>query len=653
METTTGGKNILSKILGDYYYHSIKSFFTCCFEQRGKKKRYVAFVTRRCYCMAYLFYEEYRQERQDSKESYEAPVFLTNGNLFHLTKEIAEKYVSPTDSLEEIPEIWIVDDMMNYGRALYETLDKFKTIFKKAIKAQSKTEEEAERCVADFVRRYVKIKVYAKKKQPNILDISEERSLSSELSLSPEMWNDLSIRFAEAVSCSDIANAAMVISKRSEELPKEKGKWISVNGSYRDREAKTFTLPILNNGLYKCVCVVRYLKKIDENDKIIYRAVPFVLFPEMSINEFEDLWDKIVGRIKDKIGNKGYCGSLNTMFLTEKNPYTNQTQIKEKILEFLQAYIGLVLLHDLESETASCEQYDYQKLSWNYVLYESDNWTDSNRECAEFLKILCKNENDCIIPISDFIEIMERCRSSFSNWNNAQDIKKELPLDEIEATIYEKSMKAEKFAKNVIRHLDQAYTSLKADMHANRGVLLSELISEILEIAKYKVSVEKIIALLLQMADEGVLSILYGKKGENKLYARIADQARILEPRKNYVHLDALEAIQKDYENLALREEQVENEIRDYITNLRTLSGEQVQKEAQQLYVFWKMVNHTEKYSDWSIGLNRHFKLETHGNKNLYKEDISKEVELWNQKKKYSERCRDTLGSVSNYRRMY
>jgi hypothetical protein len=214
-------------ILGQNSFDGLKSFFRKIMkEQQNKKMCCVAFITRRCFCLAHIFLQILKQDffystdrskfllLQGKDENKGNVTLMTDTALVNYGWKIGQKIariaaddnaMPGRDELTYLPDIVLVDDAISYGRALTGVMESFQRKIEEGVCSYfeekrikeprdfEKEERRAQLLREDYLKNRVEIHIYAEKKQTKVLGMLHQRLLTTYERMDPPYWNDLSV----------------------------------------------------------------------------------------------------------------------------------------------------------------------------------------------------------------------------------------------------------------------------------------------------------------------------------------------------------------------------------------------------------------------------------------------------------------------------
>ena len=578
-------EGITYQILGQRYftafYNYFKFFFTDIADFNDKKneseknaagteKTYVAFITRRCSCLAYVFWKILGKENRNfgknsdiNLESMSGVWYLTDSALINKGREIGRMLL---EGNEHLPKIMLVDDAVSYGRTITGIMEQFEKQVMKCIEAEpdQSLRKKAKQRFGKYRQQSIAIYVYAEKKQMNLLKPQDSEILRSKISLPHYQWNDLSNRISELMININTANTAVVFSQGiktaavSPDQWKPNG-WIKVNWEYRGHHDVIFYYPISISGEgYQCICSVRCIECSVIDD---YRLIPAVFLPPMTEKQLEKLEKRIFEKLKN--------GALGGVSCKKYAGYDTFEEWKEKELrhltlqsrfDFVTMYFSCCTLKIFEKEAgiefSAGKNYDSEKILWNYsdndMRYQaakrfiSDRETDillSKQEIRDILGNLSVENT-----VFDLLSKSENTETGITSKADRESINRSL-----ENHLFELGMKSEKHAYEALfseSKLGQ-YTlkSLQNCKYYSFDTFFKDLYRRIRKDKRNDYSWYEILSSILQMEDAGMLSIVSScaetKAGIIKPEVKICEQAPSAMICRYLDHIDILAAAEQ------------------------------------------------------------------------------------------------------------
>jgi hypothetical protein len=429
--------SIAEAILGSDTYQGLYTFFKNIIQREEKdgETYYIAFITRRCSCLAHLFLRILKGENYSSENvSGRCNVkLLTNTALVNFAWKIGQKIVSiamkrehkeysgtsekggADDTIEHLPYVILVDDAISYGRTLSGVLDGFEKVLDQAISAyrsawEGITNEQIElidRLRENFLKNRIRVRIYAEKEQTKLLSSSTAQILTCEKKMNHYRWNDYSVRLTELVSNADVANTAFVLSAGANAVPKDFAEWASVWDAHKSEYAGHEQTVFLFKPVKRAICTVRYIQcGVNTN----YRVVPFVILPELTESSFLELENKVISDIQDKL--RVYDGKTDSTGELELKKHLCHQTMRSR-LEFVTMYLSTSLLKIFVQQIGEIDSksFDLEKIITNYA---------DCREKMGLLRLLVtafapENSADLLYGEDELIGILNELPAHFSD----------------------------------------------------------------------------------------------------------------------------------------------------------------------------------------------------------------------------------------------
>ena len=621
-------KESTEMILDKQYFEGFSMFFNQLFDQAQNKNTYLAFVARRCSCLACIFLQILGKQNKDISER-----FLTDNSLLNFGASIGRRLAREQSYTEELPRIILVDDMLSYGRAVMNTLNKFKEKIDTAMSERGIPEEKRHELIEEYFYRKVSVRVYAEKDQATLLPVAYRKIITGNIVLERSLWNDLSIRLSELLLNSDVANAAFVMTadipknqekifekqkKRLEE--KEPSQWIHLENTYRKRTLDVYFRPIPSRDNCKLLASVRCTRSVGDT---AYRLSPFVFFAEPLSEVTLIKLEQFLFENREE----GYDAKYASL-------YTRQNR-----LEFVTMCISQTILSDFLREvgfspakkgTVSVIPYDYdrEKVSWNFKSLDMSllvkNFLSENMRRAFAIDDLCQLFfKESRFPLEAPVSITRKQMiAEFENVlfhlsisgeveaYNAASRRVRPPQSSIDL-LYSRMQKGSvpEFIHFIWERMMERYKG--DDFVADRGM------------GERPATMFDLIAVMFQMMDAGMMSVVSRDSGGLRQEIRICEQAMALCPRRNYCHLDVLQDISDtNWYSREGRRRVYLGRYSEAINRVTTNScvrvdrlneiGVSVSATAEELVDFLEQLEQAgQKCSDWFLGLCRHFYIDT------------------------------------------
>lgn len=656
MEQQLSGQEQISKsILGSNYYMGVFAFFQAILRRNHKDIIYISFITRRCSCLAFLFLQFFVKPQSSElkltgvgedtlKISYADKeldcALLTDGALITLGWKIGQQ-IYQTQNCSELSEITLVDDSISYGRSLTNVLDRFTakmrdSIEKAAMKDSSPDFDSKLQGALAEMERYrsskIHVCVYAEKDQTALLPPLYQtmlqngfQALGQRLRLPHYQWNDYSTRLSELINCSDIANAAFVISVGVNGETEAPSGWETVDWHYQEHHQRTYfvPLPAANSDQYSAVCSVR---RIECGAEHRYRLIPFLFMPKLSMQQLNELERRVFDRLYE--------------FDIIPKPYAElHTALEEQLtlrsrLDFVTTYLSHSILcaFDPELPTWDDAHCDRWKIMWNYNQIEL-NESDSNKvRLTAVLTQLCQKKNreallsmeelqgwirdlNCQAPFIENQQKMPICQKieDQSLWNELlEEFLFELAID-VEQEAHNTVMSNVRPGSYTLQSLNSRRYQNFSDFQKQFKTFLSGALERRNISGLRELSTLELLSAILMLMDSGAMAVVsdvdeYTKCSTPQI--RLCEQAMASQPRRFFLHLDALFKLEKQN---WLSEEQKQAYLQGYTQRLEAAHligyGEAAALAKQLLHFYNQMRQGAQKINYWAVGMNRHFKV--------------------------------------------
>ena len=602
------------------------------------EKIYVTFITRRCSCLAYVFWRILSEQDQDCGKNSDInlkPVsgvlYLTDSALINKGWEIGRMLL---EGKEYLPKIILVDDAVSYGRTITSIMEQFEQQVMKCIESETdrSLKEKAKQRFEKYRRQNIDIYVYAEKKQTNLLKPQDSEIFRSQVRLPHYQWNDLSNRVSELMTNTNIANSAFVFSHGINKITISPDQWkpsdwIKVDWEYRGHHEIMFYYPIsASDKGYQSICSVRCMECSVIDD---YRLIPFVFLPPMTEKQLEQLERRIFEKLKDgvaeRVTGKEYIERYDTFEKWKEKELSNLTL--QSRFDFVTMYLSCSTLRIFEEEVGigffEEENYDSEKILWYYgdtdMRYQaakqiiSDRKADilfSKQEIRDSLsQVSVKNIDLALFYKSENMEAEIKSKVAQKNINRY-----------LENYLFELAMESEKSAYEAVfseSKLGQ-YTlkSLQNSKFYALDAFFKDLYERIHKDKKNNYSWYEILSSILQLEDAGMLNIISSctemKNGQNiiQLEVKICEQAPSAMICRYLDHIDILTAAEQ---KTGLSAEEVIPVFNRYCIRVKEKDSDEKYKEDSS-DMAKNMVSCIELLSDagqkliyWSAGLKRHF----------------------------------------------
>ena len=611
----------LKMLLGAYYDELYWFFQTCIsrsFSPQISGNRYIAFTTRRCYCLAYLFYRVFQAEHINDanwKDKLSKCVFLTNSSLSSLAEVLVAQ--DGTLKMNEVAEILIVDDSINYGRATLEMMDTLKESLRSALEAFSSDVNKISTEIDFFLNTRVFIRVYAKKDQTDILPLDYQQHLTVSEVMTSVRWNNFSICLSETVYNTDVVNAAFVLSAGVHKLPDSEVMsfcgWQEINSRYQDHDERVFFYPIFSDNLCRAVCSVRCFRCVGGDYP--YRIVPFVFLPEFS--EDADGEHGTLTVIKMFIEDRLRKHSVSSAFQALQEFFSYRS--KRKLAEFLTLFLSLCALRQL-FDTFSLDwpeehAFDCEKLSWNYA-------TKSNDAAKEWLSDLCQAP-EALANFDEISNLLQTAGLHMDFWSKeftASADPAQQMITDLEDDLFRLAVALDRNAYQIIASRLSSRYAVRRQLDTDRRIVFYDFVCEYMERhPSTRGNLLGLLALILNVMDVGCMSIVLKRGTEEhhgkRQYIRICEQALPLWPRRYYCHLEVLKWILLRYENTYEMRPVVQTMLEAYVKKLRDRKIDKTPNLSNKLLAFWEILITAPRIAaDWDIEINRHFSIQKANN---------------------------------------
>lgn len=616
-------------ILGKAYYDGLTNFFSRILTTSspngatGAATVYIAFITRRCSCLFYLYLLNNRRcyDKERTSLSFDIPSFfeiMTESALVDAGRRIGEE-ISEVSSVSDLPSLILVDDSISYGRALNSVLNAFLHGARQSIQEKTKSNKmpAAMERLSLFLRQNVKIRIFAEKAQTKLLKGNYQDLLESEVVLPSDQWNDFSTRLSELVHCSDIANAAFVMSvgTKKQELPLEP--WKNLDWSYRGFSENVFYRPVLGRDGYSLVAFAT-IRRIRSTSNHFYRLVPFLLLPQMAESVFESL--------EEAVFNQLYAANVIPEGYQTMRPRLSRYVSTATRTSFVTTYLSHSMLVEAIPSVLDHPPMDWDEIKINWTYYElikeriipgtllSDLQKKNNRVALLSFKK--------IEELLSSLKIETPITARYRELSDVPEEEKQQAWNQVfEEFLFKLAIKSEAFAHQTVTARFRPGDSTLLSSHLQRyrflRAFLQELESFLLESHPDKVgtlSTPELFAVMLQMMDASAMAVVSDETEGDKETShqiRICEQALAAIPRRFYAHTDLIQFIQS---NRWMRDGQIEQLIQFYLEKLSS-NGQMLEPEQEKLSrglreYLRKLDESSLKTSYWTLGINRHFTID-------------------------------------------
>ncbi len=648
-------KGVAEEILGIRYFRELEDFFVPFFDgvekgdtddlEMNYEKVYIAFITRRCSCLAYIFlqmfHESYEQSGQEKSISMVYPltntkqndnvVFLTDNSLINKGWDIGQSLLdcaSGQEKLSSLPEIIIADDSISYGRAITSVMNQLEEQVLKSIESadDKKMQEAAKLLWAEYKRHHISIQVYAKKDQTNLLKEPYAEIVKSAVTLPHYQWNDLSNRICELINNTNTANAAFVFSQgisdevgEPDEWTKPEG-WQKMDWTYREHRQVVFFYSIPENeSQYKAICSIRCVECSVKNS---YRLIPFIFLPRLTVAQMEKIEEKIFKRLRDS-GKFEDC-EIPRDFVSLKKQELEHITLRSR-LDFVTMYLSLSALNAFQTEAGigagNCQDYDLDKVLWNYsetplknkiARQLVDDITNEGKMLFSIEEIEALFNDLDIIPIP-FTSIVVKPEREISYQEKINECAEEYLFElgiEIERAAHEAVLSKSRLGEYTLHSLDERRFN-------PIFVFLQNLAEKVrtLDIKDY--SEFELLAVILQMMDAGMMSIASVRiewEGDEKYEVwqkvRICEQALSTLPRRFLYHADVLLLLER---SSWMKKDGIIRYLKRYCDSLHEknlISDRESEELPEALASFAEVMKQAgQKITYWTVGLKRCFSI--------------------------------------------
>lgn len=573
-------KSVAQKILGERYYDDLWNFlqpFLIEGKDEGTESQAInkltLFVTRRLSCLADIYIRINGCTLPKNRR------YLTNSALINAANWVAKQIA---DKNEPVPTIEVVDDSISYGRAIVNILDVFKLKLIDYLKAHGVQNAEAE--AEAYIRDRVSVHIYMRKMHGTLLPQEYRSNLSAVRKEEDYVWNDFSNRVSELISNADVANAAFVLSAGLNAIPESCGGWTRIETEYHKKKEWVFFKKIgkKENGSI-AIAAIRCFRC--SGSDMPYRIVPFIFLPELDREKLDWIENKSI--FLDNV-------ALKPIICLNKDMY-RQTNTLRSRQEFVTMYLSQSLLLDFceKSGISQCnnagmydlEQYDTQKVEWNYddLLPIGENRRTllkpehlNNRElwlsADEIEAIFAERFTELAIPeevfgkqtsdltpedINRFVELYENY--VFECGVQAEQEAKELIEKPYRPTVWQCAAKDPDRRRSFKVVLEEMLKLLNAaknpEWKRNFTEMLNEM-SEYIEQKYFDIDLFHFLGYTLQMMDAGLISVVERVKEEfserdsvkMEQQVRTCEQALAILPKRCYDSIDVAGAVNEEFD---------------------------------------------------------------------------------------------------------
>lgn len=648
-EVYTDLKEITGEILGNNYFQAFKSYFKSFFsnldveqqEIAKDQKLYIAFITRRCSCLAYIFLQILREEKDSQINSYTNSVFgsdvtyLTDNSLINKGWEIGKLLLKKEENL---PRIILADDSMSYGRAITSIMGQFENQVLKAIEeeADESLKQDAKQRFSEYRQRNISIRVYAEKKQTNLLKPQDAEILRSEIILPHYQWNDLSNRISELINNVNIANAAFVLSRGVNDQGVSPDQWNpegweKVDWEYQDHHQTVFFYPVsAGSGKYRAVCSVRCIEcgTIDS-----YRLIPFVFLPALTKKQVEKMEERIFERLCSvsadpdeslQDNNAGYVSAVKyTTFEKLKKNELEHVTLRSR-LDFVTMYLSFCMLNVFEEQTGigpgDEERYDTEKVLWNY--------SDTQLRYEIVKRLILKDRTIAVFTQSEIVEILSSLDTTSFMEDLSLDKDQEEPEEQkirqsrinqyLEEYLFELGMSVERAAHEAVLSRSKLGQYTLGSLQKRRYNPFYFFFADVQKLLRKKeihiCFVYELLSSILQMMDAGLMSIASIRMDESQgigvgQEVRICEQALSVLPRRYMDHADVLMLVER---RSSLQNKETLSYLKEYCSRAKDSnlleSSEDAETMAEKMLDYVEILRSAaQKVNYWTVGLKRQF----------------------------------------------
>lgn len=652
----------MTNILGDEYYIGIERFLKPSVFAEGeslgdngspKVQKLVVFMTRRLSCLAYLYMRREIKYQQPSNVRY-----LTNSGLINAAEWVAEQL---SDEKAQWPKIEIIDDSLSYGRAIVNILNIFKNTLEQCL--MKRIGNSCEEIIKKYIKGFVSIRIYMGKERNDLLPDAYKDILNIARREEDCTWNDFSNRVSELIGNADVANAAFILSAKVDELPEKCDGWESVEKIYKKKKETVFFKPFYSKdgNRLTAMAAIRCFRCAESK---AFRIVPFVFLPDMGKEQFEKLEKQC--NFSEKFAEV-FADSGKELNFTDGKSLRNRH-------EFVTMYLSQSLLMCFcDAAQLKLSDYDCDKIKWNYDdlsmkrVNRRDLLTEKNlenrslwMEMSAIEELFSKEDCPDIQAIKENFQ-MQQC-------NDVSRSEDETFLRLYEDYVFCRGIEAEKEAKDMIREpiAPSEWQRVKRDPERRKTLtsILEELrylqaeveqVGEVRAIRKelefisvmtprkkvqepqkLKTSLFDFLAYTLQLMDAGLLSIVLRVKEDDAYKScdtesrtlvqqvRFCEQAQAVLMKKYYRHLDALNALFKEFDwtqwginrdFVRVLDEQIEPAFGRYLQSLQAGINEDLgQMSAEEMCsLLFALKASFQVVEDWTQEMGRHYYVDENG----------------------------------------
>ena len=447
-----------------------------------------------------------------------------------LSKQFAEKFFDfrkkyPQKRINEFPyRIVIFDDILIYGRTFSGLLSACENIFADTYKElQNDPDRHTKEELYSIFLSFVMIDTEYKNKSSNLLKSRYRKCIIPKNNDSePKEWRKVSYEISESMFKSDIPNSPFIpavrftnecpYSKISDAFSKSRNNGslndfkIDIN-SYRGRKLYNYIAAFSENDELKFVFTIRCTEK---------HLIPFVFLP--SLDEFQ--FDRIKNSFSEKLPH--YSEILN-----KKKSEWSKKQLNVVYAELINMLITTAFLRSFLDELGD-KDIVYNLLKNNTKDIMNYNYAH-DKEIEEILEYLLNYENNAVFSLTELKNLLsdiigtEKCI-----FKGISDIKKDDNSDKSDDIIQKTERKLEKvvFDYGIASEKD-AYTMLKSYLSPSStfidyfsfplnnmvGNFLRKIYAHENSWTRCNVSLNNVFSYLLQMIDEGCLTLTVVKNG--------------------------------------------------------------------------------------------------------------------------------------------
>lgn len=636
-------------ILGGKYFSEFEVFLKPYINET-EKETYTLFITRRCSCLAYIF-KRILEERKGAKIKLGKNHLLTNSALINLAAVIASRLAELGDEAE-LPDIYLIDDSISYGRAVTNIADLFLHRLSSVLKKLG--QDQPEKRSRAYVKNHVKIRVYAKKDQYDLLSTEYRELTKAERTIPQCEWNDISTRVSELINNADVANAAFVFSAGVDQIPSAVDEtWRTIETNYYQHRQVTFMRAIPDEASPKAVCAVRCFPC---SVGVKYRIVPFLFFPKLRVDELAKMEDVIFERLGNAAEKATEDGRTIKPFADKLARYRAVTTRRSRA-EFVTMYLSQSLLLAFTqkhcAEQMELHDYDCEKVNWTYSYFDSEltEWNDFFSEQRLNDPSLWLPEEEVYRTISEAVN-----RTAFTDIayqgeqipfraggvpGKAEEEKAlavrqcpDILANQFEDLLFARAIESEQKAHDMAAKRYFLLDSQRFKGEPDRRYELGEFEKDLYQQTGRERSADALrqfgltdlLAMTFQMMDTGLMSIVtrdiaddvYGGDGEYHVLeqqVRVCEQALCAYPRRYQPYMKDMEELVKRYDwtevetyKLVLRY-QVEPKLRKLLNAGDTGEYDDLIQQLKDFLFAFKVAS--QKMENWDAGVVRRFAVKT------------------------------------------